>query len=124
MGKCRRRDIRVVKNCWGRCEKVGERCRKACGHPTLFYVSPTLFHSSPHLNTLSYTLHTNLIHSSTPLPPSNTLPHFFHIPPYLTPLPKLPKIPNFSTIHTPPNSPHSPYSFPYSLILTLSFTPY
>ena len=39
--------------------------------------------------------HTNPIHSFTPLPPPNTLPHFFHISPYLTQLPKLPKISQF-----------------------------
>ena len=107
MGKCRRRNIRVVKTCWGRYEKVWGRCRKVCGHPTLFYIYPTLFHSSPHLNTLLYTLHTNPIHSSTPLPPPNTLSLFFRIPPYLTPLPKLPNISQFF---------HHPYSPKFSTL--------
>ena len=68
---------------------------------------PTLFHSSPHLNTLPYTLHTNPIHSSTPLPPPNTLHHFFHILIYLTPLLKLPKISQFF---------HHPYSPKFSTL--------
>ena len=88
-------------------KKCGGRCRKVCGHPTLFYVSPTLFHSSPHLNTLPYTLHTNPIHFSTSLPPLFTLPHCFHIPSYMTPLPKLPKISQFF---------HHPYSPKFSTL--------
>ena len=94
-----------------------------CGHPTLFYVSPTLFHSSPHLNTLPYTLHTYPIHLS----------HFFHIPPYLTPLPKLPKIsqffhhpyfPKFSTLpRFFPILPHT-YFIIYPILKFLTFLIY
>ena len=72
-------------------KKYGGRCRKVCGHPTLFYVSPTLFHSFSHLNIFPYTLHTNPIHSSTPLRTTPLLPYS----PYLTPLSKLPKISQF-----------------------------
>ena len=81
-------------------KKCGGRCRKVCGFPILFYTSPTLLHSSPLPNTLPYSFYTNPIHSST-------LSHFFHIPPYLTQLPKLPKIYQFS---------HHPYSPKFSTL--------
>ena len=109
MGKCWRRDVRVVRNCWGRCEEMW-RCKKVCEHPILFYTSPTLFHSSPHPNALPYTSTLTpyaLPHLSHTSPPPNTFPHFFHIPPYLTQLPKLPKISQFS---------HHPYSLKFSTL--------
>ena len=86
---------------------MGGGVEKCVGTPHYSTSPPLFFHSSPHLNTLSYTLHTNPIHSSTPIPPPNTLPHFFYIPPYLTQLRKLPKISQFF---------HHPYSPKFSTL--------
>ena len=79
---------------------MGGGVEKCVGTPH-YSTSPPLFSTRPH------TLHTNPIHSSTFLPPPNTLPHFFHIPPYLTQLPKLPKISQFF---------HYPYSSKFSTL--------
>ena len=84
--------------------KCGGGVEKCVGTPHYSTFS-LLFSTRPHTSTH---FHTNPIHSSTPLPPPNTLSYFFHVPPYLTQLPKLLKISQFF---------HHPYSPRFSTLL-------
>ena len=89
---------------------VGGGVEKCVGTPH-FSTPPPLFSTRPHTpthfpppSTLTACALPHLSHTS---PPPNTFPHFFHIPPYLTQLPKLPKMSQFS---------HHPYSPKFSTL--------
>ena len=110
MGKYWRRDIKVVRNCWGRCEEVLGGVEKCVGTPH-FSTPPPLFSTRPHTPThfpapSTLTPYT-FPHLSHTYPPPNALTHFFHIAPYLTQLPKLKKNSQFS---------HHPYSPKFSTL--------